>query len=72
MLEGMRSRTGAATTTATGGQYGELPGAGVGADSSDGSSSSVSLANAEQLGEIQEIHLARKIFHMLWVRNHAY
>jgi hypothetical protein len=64
----MRSRA-AAAATATSAQYGELPDAGLRGDRSEAPASSVSLAaSGEPLGEIQEIHMTRKIFHMLWVR----
>lgn len=58
----MRSR---APTSA---QYGELPAAALGGESSE---ALTSAASAEQLGEIQEMHMTRKLFHMLWVRTTA-
>ncbi len=65
----MRSRV-AAAAAATSAQYGELPDAGPHGDSSKVPTASASLAaSSEPLGEIQEIHMTRKIFHMLWVRT---
>ena len=56
----MRSR---APTSA---QYGELPDAALGGESSEAPKS---VASVQQLGEIQEMHMTRKLFHMLWVRT---
>lgn len=64
----MRARAGAATETT--GQYGKLPAAQPPDDWSE-AAASISAPRAEQLGEIQEIHMTRKIFHMLWVRTVA-
>ena len=63
----MRSRA-AAGAAATSAQYGDLPDAGPRADSTEAATASVShAASDEPLGEIQEMHMTRKIFHMLWV-----
>ena len=59
----MRARAAAAAPSAA--SYGELDDGSV-AVSTTGGGESGGTTGAAQLGEIQEIHIVRKIFHMLW------